>query len=43
MAGAGTLNMSVFEHVASPLEQINEAISGIENRSGGFSNFVIHP
>tara|TARA_A100001391_G_scaffold205462_1_gene207085 strand:+ start:271470 stop:272612 length:1143 start_codon:yes stop_codon:yes gene_type:complete len=43
MAGAGTLNMSVFEHVASPLDQINEAISGIENRSGGFSNFVIHP
>ena len=43
MAGAGTLDMSVFEHVGNPLEKINEAISGIENRNGGFSNFVIHP
>lgn len=43
MAGAGTLNMSVFENVTFPLDQINDAISGIENRLGGFSNFVIQP
>lgn len=43
MAGAGTLNMAAFEHVGYPLDKINEAISGIENRNGGFSNFVIHP
>jgi len=33
----------VFEHVAFPLDQVNEAISGIANRNGGFSNYVIHP
>lgn len=43
MAGAGTLNMAAFEHISSPLADINDAISGIENRNGGFSNFVIHP
>lgn len=43
MAGAGTLDLSVFENVGFPLEKINEAISGIENRNGGFSNYVIHP
>src|SRR5690606_13482947 len=43
MAAAGTLRMDVFEHVSAPLDDINTAISGIENRNGGFSNFVIHP
>ena len=43
MAGAGVVNLSVFEHVAFPLEQVNDAISGIVNRNGGFSNYVIHP
>lgn len=40
---AGVVDMSIFEHRIYPLEQINEAIGGIENRSGGFSNFVIRP
>jgi D-arabinose 1-dehydrogenase-like Zn-dependent alcohol dehydrogenase len=43
MAAAGVIDLSVFEHVTFPLSQVNEAISGIENRNGGFSNYVIHP
>ncbi len=43
MAAAGTLDLSVFEQVRYPLAKVNEAISGIENRNGGFSNFVINP
>jgi alcohol dehydrogenase len=43
MAKNGTVDLSVFEHVRFPLRQVNEAISGIENRNGGFSNFVIMP
>ncbi|SEM43069.1 alcohol dehydrogenase [Variovorax sp. YR750] len=43
MAEAGTLDLSVFEHVCHPLERVNEAISGIASRNGGFSNFVINP
>ena len=43
MAAAKILNLDVFEHVAFPLSEINAAISGIENRNGGFSNYVIHP
>jgi alcohol dehydrogenase len=43
MVEAGTLDLSVFEHVCFPLDQVNEAISGIASRQGGFSNFVIRP
>jgi threonine dehydrogenase-like Zn-dependent dehydrogenase len=43
MAAAGVLNLSVFEHVNYPLSKVNEAISGIASRQGGFSNYVIHP
>lgn len=43
MAEAGTLDLSVFEHVACPLDRVNEAISGMAGRNGGFSNFVINP
>jgi alcohol dehydrogenase len=43
MAGAGTLRLDVFEHTGAPLADINQAISGIAGRNGGFSNFVIHP
>jgi threonine dehydrogenase-like Zn-dependent dehydrogenase len=43
LAGAGILDLSVFEQVRFPLTQINEAISGIAQRNGGFSNFVIEP
>jgi alcohol dehydrogenase len=41
MAAAGVLDLSVFEHVSYPLSKVNEAISGIADRNGGFSNFVI--
>jgi hypothetical protein len=43
LAGAGILDLSVFEHVRYPLTNINEAISGIAQRNGGFSNFVVVP
>jgi threonine dehydrogenase-like Zn-dependent dehydrogenase len=43
MAEAGTLDLSIFEHVVSPLAQVNEAIAGIAARNGGFSNYVITP
>lgn len=43
MAKAGTLDLSVFKHHAFPLAEINTAISGITNRNGGFSNYVIVP
>lgn len=43
MSEAGLVDLSIFEQVGFPLEQVNEAISGIENRNGGFSNYVIHP
>jgi alcohol dehydrogenase len=29
--------------VCYPLDRVNEAISGIASRNGGFSNFVINP
>lgn len=43
MAAAGTLDLSIFEQICYPLEQVNEAISGFANRNGGFTNFVINP
>jgi alcohol dehydrogenase len=43
MARAGTLDLSVFEHRRFPLADINRAISGLKDRNGGFSNYVIVP
>lgn len=43
MAETGALNVSIFEHHGTPLEDINHAISGMAERRGGFSNFVIYP
>ncbi|TAK97959.1 MAG: alcohol dehydrogenase [Rhodospirillaceae bacterium] len=43
MAEVGTLDLSVFEHVCYPLDRVNDAISGMTSRHGGFSNFVINP
>jgi D-arabinose 1-dehydrogenase-like Zn-dependent alcohol dehydrogenase len=43
MAGAGTLDLSVLEHRVSPLSKVNEALAGMDNRDGGFTNFVIDP
>ncbi|MBR8638253.1 zinc-binding dehydrogenase [Streptomyces tuirus] len=43
MAGAGLLDLSPLQHHVYPLEQVNEAVSGIAVRNGGFSNFIISP
>jgi alcohol dehydrogenase len=43
MAGAGTLDLSVLEHRVSPLSKVNEVLAGMEDRDGGFTNFVIDP
>lgn len=43
MAEVGTVDLSIFEHTVFPLDRVNEAISGIAVRNGGFSNFVIAP
>ena len=43
LAKTGLLDMSVFKTVSYPLSEVNRAISGIADRDGGFSNFVIIP
>lgn len=43
LARAGLLKLSVFHHHHFPLEEVNKAISGLKNRDGGFSNYVIVP
>lgn len=41
MAAAGTLDLSVFDHQRFPLEQIDEALTAVDNRAGGFTNVVV--
>jgi alcohol dehydrogenase len=43
MVAAGTLDTSVLEHRVFPLSQVNEALAGMGNRNGGFTNVVIDP
>lgn len=43
MVAAGIVDLSLLETQSFPLAEINNAISGIAQRHGGFSNFVIHP
>ncbi|MNC55901.1 hypothetical protein D3C75_1054660 [compost metagenome] len=43
MVESGVLDLSFFENTAFNLEDVNNAITGIENRNGGFSNYVICP
>jgi len=43
MAGAGTLDLSVLEHRVSPLSKVNGVLAGMDDRNGGFTNFVIDP
>jgi len=43
MAGAGTLDLSVFEYQRYPLSEINTVLAGLPNRNGGFTNFVVVP
>ena len=43
MAGAGTIDLSVFEHKRYALAEVNQAIAGVPERNGGFTNLVIMP
>ena len=43
MVSTGILDTSVLQHRLYPLSKINEALSGMDNREGGFTNFVIDP
>ena len=38
-----TLDLSVLEHRISPLSQVNGVLASMDNRDGGFTNFVIRP
>ena len=43
MVSAGTLDISALEHRILPLSQVNQAIAGMDERDGGFTNFIIDP
>jgi alcohol dehydrogenase len=43
MLAAGTLDVSSLVHRVSPLTKINEVIAGMDQREGGFTNFIIDP
>ena len=43
MVRTGTLDLSYLQHRRFPLAQVNEAISGLKDREGGFSNYVVMP
>ena len=43
MVGAGVIDLSYLKDQVYPLSEVNEAISGLKERDGGFSNFVVCP
>lgn len=43
LAAAGQVDLSVFEHEIFKLADVNDALSLLRNRHGGFSNYVICP
>ena len=43
MMAAGTLDTSALQHRISPLSEINQVIAGMDERDGGFTNFIIDP
>ena len=43
MAAAGQIDLSIFEHEIFKLADVNDALSVMKNRHGGFSNYVICP
>jgi alcohol dehydrogenase len=43
MAQAGTLDLSVFKHKIFPLSQVNKLCDTMQDRDGGFTNFVVVP
>ena len=43
LAASGQVRLDVFEHQRFPLDDINDALETIDNRNGGFSNYVVCP
>jgi len=43
MVAAGTLDVSPLEHRSYPLSQVNEALAAMNDRNGGFTNFIVDP
>jgi D-arabinose 1-dehydrogenase-like Zn-dependent alcohol dehydrogenase len=43
MVAAGTLDVSPLEHRIFPLSQVNDAMAAMNNRDGGFTNFIVDP
>lgn len=43
MVAAGVLDLSYLETRSFPLSEVNTAISGLKDRDGGFSNYVVIP
>jgi D-arabinose 1-dehydrogenase-like Zn-dependent alcohol dehydrogenase len=43
LAGTGAVDLTVFEDVVFELDEVNEAINGLDNRNGGFSNYIVSP
>lgn len=43
MVRTGVIDLSYLEHRKFPLARVNEAISSLKDRDGGFSNYVVIP
>jgi D-arabinose 1-dehydrogenase-like Zn-dependent alcohol dehydrogenase len=43
MMAVGTLDLSALEHRIAPMSHINQVIAGMDERDGGFTNFIIDP
>jgi alcohol dehydrogenase len=43
MVAAGTLDVSLLEHRIFPLSQVNDAMAALNDRNGGFTNFIVDP
>ena len=43
MVETGTLDLSYLEHEHFPLAEVNRAISGLKDRRGGVSNYIVIP
>ena len=43
MVAAGTLDASPLEHRIFPLSQVNDAMAALNDRNGGFTNFIVDP
>ncbi len=43
MVAAGTLDVSPLEHRIFPLSQVNGAMAALNDRNGGFTNFIVDP